>query len=198
MVNGGHTGNVADADPRTISNLIVDMTINNPAALVAALAFAEIRGAEALAIVEQVQALMQEARFKHAAVAGAAAAAAAVAAAELVVDAKTIAQDDAQTAFEDAQGARDGKAIQVGLAGGALADAVAAEAAQDAVLAAAQNDVTEARDNRQAAVAFAAATESAKNIAAFNLTQAQADEQAAELALENDPSDENLRLVSQG
>ncbi len=36
-VNGGHTGNVADADPRIISNLIVDMTLNNPAAVVAAL-----------------------------------------------------------------------------------------------------------------------------------------------------------------
>lgn len=31
--NGGHTGNVADADPRIISNLISDMSINNPAAV---------------------------------------------------------------------------------------------------------------------------------------------------------------------
>jgi Ca2+-binding RTX toxin-like protein len=31
--NGGHTGNVADADPRIISNLIVDMSITNPAAV---------------------------------------------------------------------------------------------------------------------------------------------------------------------
>ena len=31
--NGGHTGNVADADPRIISNLIADMTVNNPAAV---------------------------------------------------------------------------------------------------------------------------------------------------------------------
>ena len=31
---------VADADPRTISNLVVDMTINNPAAILAALTFA--------------------------------------------------------------------------------------------------------------------------------------------------------------
>ena len=31
--NGGHSGNVADADPRTISNLIVDMSVNNPAAV---------------------------------------------------------------------------------------------------------------------------------------------------------------------
>ncbi|NTJ43914.1 calcium-binding protein [Agrobacterium larrymoorei] len=33
--NGGHTGNVADADPRIISNLISDMSINNPAAVTA-------------------------------------------------------------------------------------------------------------------------------------------------------------------
>jgi hypothetical protein len=39
--NGGHTGNVADADPRIISNLVADMSINNPAALYAALRFAE-------------------------------------------------------------------------------------------------------------------------------------------------------------
>ncbi|MCS3743702.1 peroxidase family protein, partial [Rhizobium sp. BK661] len=39
-VNGGHTGNVADADPRIISNLVVDMSINNPAAIFAALTYA--------------------------------------------------------------------------------------------------------------------------------------------------------------
>lgn len=31
--NGGNTGNVADADPRIISNLVVDMSVNNPAAI---------------------------------------------------------------------------------------------------------------------------------------------------------------------
>jgi len=38
-------GSVADADPRLISNLIVDMSLNNPAAIVAALTFA---GSEAI------------------------------------------------------------------------------------------------------------------------------------------------------
>ncbi len=38
--NGGHSGNVADADPRIISNLVVDMSINNRAAIVAALTVA--------------------------------------------------------------------------------------------------------------------------------------------------------------
>ncbi|MDO9417829.1 peroxidase family protein [Pararhizobium sp.] len=38
--NGGNLGNVADADPRIISNLIVDMSLNNPSAILAALTFA--------------------------------------------------------------------------------------------------------------------------------------------------------------
>ncbi len=38
--NYGIGGNIADADPRTISNLVVDMTLNNPAAIVAALTVA--------------------------------------------------------------------------------------------------------------------------------------------------------------
>jgi hypothetical protein len=33
VTNGGHTGNVVDSDPRTISNLIADMSVNNPAAV---------------------------------------------------------------------------------------------------------------------------------------------------------------------
>lgn len=33
--NGGHTGNVADADPRIISNLVVDQSVSNPAAVAA-------------------------------------------------------------------------------------------------------------------------------------------------------------------
>ncbi len=33
FINGGNTGNVADADPRIISNLVVDMSVNNPAAI---------------------------------------------------------------------------------------------------------------------------------------------------------------------
>lgn len=34
-VNGGHTGNVADADPRIISNLVNDQSVTNPAAVAA-------------------------------------------------------------------------------------------------------------------------------------------------------------------
>ncbi|QDZ13222.1 heme peroxidase [Devosia ginsengisoli] len=44
MTNAGHSGNVADADPRLISNLIVDQTPNNPAAIMAALQHAGFAG----------------------------------------------------------------------------------------------------------------------------------------------------------
>jgi Ca2+-binding RTX toxin-like protein len=47
MMNGGHSGNVADADPRIISNLIVDQTPNNPAAVIAALQHAGFEGSSA-------------------------------------------------------------------------------------------------------------------------------------------------------
>jgi hypothetical protein len=42
--NYGSDGNVVDSDPRLISNLIADMSFNNPAAIVAALSFAEFNG----------------------------------------------------------------------------------------------------------------------------------------------------------
>ena len=45
--NYGTPGSVADADPRIISNLIVDMTAGNPAAVAAALAYVGITGAAA-------------------------------------------------------------------------------------------------------------------------------------------------------
>lgn len=35
LVNGGHSGNVADADPRIISNLVIDQSVSNPAAVAA-------------------------------------------------------------------------------------------------------------------------------------------------------------------
>jgi Ca2+-binding RTX toxin-like protein len=44
--NYGLPGNVVDADPRIISNLIVDQTLNNPAAVQAALKYAGLEGAE--------------------------------------------------------------------------------------------------------------------------------------------------------
>src|SRR5690606_29748534 len=42
--NYGAPGNVVDADPRLISNLIVDQTLENPAAIMAALEHAGVTG----------------------------------------------------------------------------------------------------------------------------------------------------------
>ena len=51
-------GNVVDTAPRTISNLIVDQTINNPAAVLAALAYHGIEGSAAHAITDPHYALI--------------------------------------------------------------------------------------------------------------------------------------------
>ena len=47
--------NVVDADPRTISNLIADQTLDNPAAIGAALTYAGITGAAQMAAIRQIQ-----------------------------------------------------------------------------------------------------------------------------------------------
>ena len=49
-------GTVVDADPRTISNLIADQTLNNPAAISAALTYAGITGAAQMTAISQIQA----------------------------------------------------------------------------------------------------------------------------------------------
>ena len=49
-------GSVVDADPRTISNLIADQTLNNPAAISAALTYAGITGAAQMTAISQIQA----------------------------------------------------------------------------------------------------------------------------------------------
>jgi Ca2+-binding RTX toxin-like protein len=51
----GVPGSVADADPRTISNLIVDQTLDNPAAIAAALRYAGVEASQFLGIIEQIQ-----------------------------------------------------------------------------------------------------------------------------------------------
>jgi Ca2+-binding RTX toxin-like protein len=53
--NYGNPGNVADADPRIISNLIVDQTPANPAAIYAALAYAGVTGAAVTPAIQDIQ-----------------------------------------------------------------------------------------------------------------------------------------------
>jgi len=98
--NGGHTGNVADADPRTISNLVVDMSMNNPAAILAALTFAGSEDPMA-----DLQRLL-DARITQAE------ADAAFAAAQLEVDNATTALDAAITSYNDAPSPSAINAIQ--------------------------------------------------------------------------------------
>ncbi len=50
----GQAGDVADADPRIISNLIVDQTLNNPAAITAALQYAGHSGSELMDALQAV------------------------------------------------------------------------------------------------------------------------------------------------
>ena len=52
----GPTGTVIDSTPRTVSNLIVDQTPGNPAAIVAALSFAGIENADAQVAVAAITA----------------------------------------------------------------------------------------------------------------------------------------------
>ncbi|WP_114944093.1 peroxidase family protein [Microvirga calopogonii] len=49
-------GTVVDADPRLISNLVADQTLNNPAAISAALTYAGIEGAAQMTAIAQIQA----------------------------------------------------------------------------------------------------------------------------------------------
>ncbi len=50
-------GNIIDTAPRIISNLVVDQTLNNPAALTAALKWAGVTGSEATTAVSEIAAL---------------------------------------------------------------------------------------------------------------------------------------------
>jgi hypothetical protein len=65
LTNGNYTpgansimgpSTVVDADPRTISNLVADQTLNNPAAISAALTYAGIEGAAQMTAIAQIQA----------------------------------------------------------------------------------------------------------------------------------------------
>ncbi|MBA4094740.1 MAG: hypothetical protein C0489_11730, partial [Candidatus Accumulibacter sp.] len=176
------TGTVYDSQPRIISNLIADQTLNNPAAIAGALAAEGITGSAALAIIENIQQLREAADAAH--------------------DAVDEAEANAQTAFNSAnaivtQSAAVVAAAQLELiaanatlasAEGALAEAQAALAAaetaaglQAPAVAAAQNAGATTLADRDAAQTVATGTENAKTIAYAALALR---EQQAQLALE--------------
>ena len=139
--NYGLPGNVVDADPRVISNLIVDQTVANPAAIYAALKVIGITGTAANDAVDAITSAYKatlttavSSRSASAAVtkaqaemAKAVADHAAAAQAESAASAKVLFLDDAQASALTAQ--QDAIAAQAAVE--ALADALAAPEGQD-------------------------------------------------------------------
>jgi len=125
-------GSVVDTAPRTISNLIVDQTLNNPAAIVAALEYAGITGAAASAARDQIVA-------QYSAIEPLVQAAAAA----------TTAESNALAALNSGQAARNAAAA-------ADAAAQSTVAAYTAAIALAPAAETAAEDARDALNAFAA------------------------------------------
>ncbi|QRM30323.1 peroxidase family protein [Microvirga sp. VF16] len=93
-------GNVVDSDPRIISNLVADQTLNNPAAISAALTYAGITGAAQMTAIAQIQAA-RAAIAQAEATAGSAPGA--IPDLQAAVDAAEEALADAQAAFTAAQ-----------------------------------------------------------------------------------------------
>lgn len=186
------TGSVYDSQPRLISNIVADQSLNNPAALAAALSSVGITGAGALAIVGQVMQLQAVARAAQAAVAGAAAAAGtAVAAAEAVVANAQVARNAAQAAVDTVTAQQASAASAASAAAAALASAIAARNAHAPVLAAAQQVAATSLVASQTAAAAAADAEIAKNTAFAELGLAQAAESAALSAFQANPTPAN-------
>ncbi|NRP20186.1 Hemolysin, chromosomal [Ensifer adhaerens] len=186
------SGSVYDSQPRMISNIVADQSLNNPAAISGALASVGITGSQALQIIGEVMQLQAVARAAHAAVADAAADAdAAVAAANVIVASAQTAQAIAQSAFDTAAAGQAVAAQGLGAANATLASAVAARDGHASVVTAAQSAVAAALVASQSAAAAAAAAEASKNIAFANLGLAQQAEANALAAFQNDPSPAN-------
>ncbi|WP_115422821.1 peroxidase family protein, partial [Ensifer sp. M14] len=186
------SGSVYDSQPRLISNIVADQSLNNPAAISGALASVGITGSQALQIIGEVMQLQAVARAAHAAVADAAADAdAAVAAANVIVANAQTTQAIAQSAFDTAAAGQAGATQGLGAANATLASAVAARDAHASVVTAAQSAVAAALVASQSAAAAAAAAEASKNIAFANLGLAQQAEANALTAFQNDPSSAN-------
>ena len=182
-------GSVYDSQPRLISNIVADQSLNNPAALAAALSSVGITGAAALAIVGEVMQLQAAARAAHTAVAGAAAAAdVAAAAADAVVVNAQAARNAAQAAVDSATVQQAAAASAASDAAAALASAIAARSAHAPTLAAAQQATAEALAASQDAATAAAAAEIARNMTFAELGLAQQAESYALSAYQANPN----------
>lgn len=180
---GQAAGSVYDSQPRIISNLVADQSINNPAAISAALASVGITGADALAIVGEIMQLQAAAKAAHAAVAGAVnAAQAQYDAANAVVTAAAEAVQDAQDALAAATGVLQSALATQATASGALAAANTALAGHATVLSAAQSAATAAQAAVIDAQAIVGAATATRNTAFAEMGLA---EEAMEASLAN-------------
>lgn len=217
---GAHSDYVVDSQPRTISNLISDQSLANPAALIMALQIAGYPEAQLYTFAMQFASTYSQLRSVaegavdtsalQAALAAAQAAKAtadanAAAAAQALADAQAAAVDtaDAQAALTAAIGVRDTTAAQEAAAQGALAAALTAQAAAAADADAAQAALTAAetaRDTQAATAADAAAAltaaEGALVAAEDALTAAVTAEAAAQTAYDTFLANEGATLAA--
>ncbi|MBU1335926.1 MAG: heme peroxidase [Alphaproteobacteria bacterium] len=191
------SGSVYDSQPRVISNLVADQSLNNPAAIAGALASLGITGAAALAIVNEVMTLQAQVRAAEAAVASAA---------QTASDARNAAQadlDDAEAALLDSQADIAGLVQDQVEASDALAAAVAALDAAIAArggnaveLAAAQAEVAAKLIVVQQAQATADQAQSAENVALANLTLTEIARNNAIANYSSNPSQANADALA--
>ena len=186
-------GTVYDSQPRVISNLVADQSLNNPAAIAGALASLGITGAAQLTIVREIMAAQQSARDARAAVDEAEAAYQALFdAAQLEVDAAeaalTLASENVVMAQADLAAAQD-----------ILTAALAGQAGVQAAIAAQQDVVATAQEAADAAMAISLAADAdeamalnALNVATAQRALAQQAEATALAAYDADPTPENL------
>ncbi len=171
---GQPSGSVYDSQPRIISNLVADQSLNNPAAISAALASVGITGADALTIVGEVMQLQAAVTQAQAAVATAAtSAAAARSQAQAVVNSAQNTVAAAQQTVTALQGELSALVNAAAQGSAALTAAEAAVVANQIEVGAAQADVAAKLALMQAASDAAAATQSAENLALANLTVAE-------------------------
>ncbi|HCO54869.1 MAG TPA: heme peroxidase [Pelagibacterium sp.] len=190
-------GSVYDSQPRVISNIIADQSIDNPAAITAALASVGITGAEALQITGSVMALRAEALALRASIGDAQAdAQAAYDAADAALTAAITAQADALAAYD--QAVADHAAAQSGAdgAGAALTSTIAARDAHLPTVTSAQADAVAKLATMQTAQTMAATTQDAVTLAAAQLASAQAIEAAALATFQADPTVANANAYA--
>ena len=150
---GPGSGTVIDADPRIISNLIVDQTLKNPAAIAAALTHAGLSGQPLMTALTQIVAARDALD----------AAIAAAAAAEATIGDLTAAAAAAELALTGAEAADAAAALQAAADQAAFeaaeAEVAPAMGARDASLAAYVALLADATDNSEQTAEIAAALE---------------------------------------